>query len=130
MTSVEEHYEKLLASHYTWMCGGHERNVLNSKAFFEKSGVAPGKCRKALDLGCGSGFQSLALAELGFDVVAVDSSPALVCELRDRQARQITVVGGDMRERSAYEKLGPFDVAVCMGDSLTHLQSFGEVVSL
>lgn len=129
MTTVEDHYENLLASHYTWMCGGLEQNVGRCRRFFERVGITPRGGRKALDLGCGSGFQSRALAELGFEVFAVDSSAILLGELRESHG-QVTAIRGDMRDRTLYESLGPFEVACCMGDSLTHLQSFGEVVEL
>lgn len=37
---------------------------------------------------------------------------------------------GDMRDAGAYAAEGPFAVAVCMGDTLTHLGSFDEVSTL
>ena len=40
----------------------------------------PSECRKILDLGCGSGRDSMYFIEEGFDVTAVDGSEAL-CEL-------------------------------------------------
>lgn len=34
-----------------------------------------------------------------------------------------------MRDPTVYQPLGPFEVAVCMGDTLVHLRSFDEVAS-
>ncbi len=36
----------------------------------------------------------------------------------------------DMRNADAYAAEGPFEAAVCMGDTLTHLESFDEVSAL
>jgi SAM-dependent methyltransferase len=114
------------------MRGDFETRAGESRDFFEKSGVSPEKSGKALDLGCGSGFQTLALARLGFDVVGVDSSEALLRELEGRSEANLEVrtVLGDMREPRTYAEYAPFEVAVCMGDTLTHLRSKGEAANL
>ncbi len=128
MASVEEHYESLLARHYTWMRGGYDARVRENRSLFEGAGILPRKGGKALDLGCGSGFQSVALAELGFEAASVDSSETLLRELRERTGASLAIrpVLGDMRDPRAYESEAPFEVAVCMGDTLTHLRSHEE----
>lgn len=129
--SVEEHYENLLARHYTWMRGDFWQRVREYRGFFERAGVSPRSSGKALDLGAGSGFQSLALAELGFEVLAVDTSEALLEELRSQAGeRRIRLVLGDMSDQKVYAGKGPFEVAVCMGDTLPHLRSHEEVGAL
>jgi hypothetical protein len=73
----------------------------------------------------------LALADLGFEVLAVDTSETLLRELRDRtQRRRIQPVLGDLRDQETYATEGPFEVVVCMGDTLAHLRSYGEVETL
>ena len=129
--SVEDHYENLLARHYTWMHGDYDSKVREYQLLFEEAGTLPRSGGKALDLGSGSGFQSLALADLGFEVLAVDTSETLLRELRDRtQRRRIHPVLGDLRDQETYATEGPFEVAVCMGDTLAHLRSYGEVETL
>ena len=131
MASAEEHYERLLARHYTWMSGGHDMQVPACARFFRTLNLAPRAAEKALDLGCGSGFQSLALAELGYHVLSLDTSTILLDELRVLSgARRVTAIQGDIRDASLYTARGPFEIAVCMGDTLTHLASFGEVEAL
>lgn len=131
MASVEDHYERFLAGNYTWMSGGHERQVAKNRSDFMDAGIVAGPGAKALDLGCGSGYQSLALAEMGFAVVAVDTSTALLDELRVAAGeRPVTAMVADMRDATAYSGHGPFDVAVCMGDTLVHLQSVEDVAAL
>ncbi len=131
MASAEEHYEKLLARHYTWMRGGFDSGVREYRRVLEGLGVSTRAGGKALDLGAGSGFQTAALAGLGFRVVSLDSSEALLRELRARtDGREVRTVLGDMRDAGAYAAEGPFEVAVCMGDTLAHLGSFDEVSAL
>ena len=131
MASVDEHYEKLLARHYSWMRGDYDSKVRESLTFFEVAGISPRSGSKALDLGCGSGFQLMALAGLGFAVLGVDTSSLLLEELRGRAGdREIQPVLGDIRDPGVYATKGPFEVAVCMGDTLTHLGTPGEVETL
>jgi SAM-dependent methyltransferase len=128
MESVEGHYENLLARHYTWMRGDSGSSVREYRAFFEQAGISIRSGGRALDLGAGSGFQSLALADLGFEVLAVDTSEALLEELRAGVGkRKVRPVLGDMRDSGTYAQAGPFEVAVCMGDTLSHLRSYEEV---
>ena len=130
MNAVEEHYERLLAQVYTWMAGGAVQKIEDNRRIFLEFGLTPQRGGKAIDLGCGSGFQALALAALGFKVVAVDTSAALLNELRSiNETGLVTSIQGDMRDPLVYQPHGPFEVAVCMGDSLVHLQSFDEVAS-
>jgi SAM-dependent methyltransferase len=129
MASVTEHYKQLLARHYTWMSGADfAAKVAEQRALLEQVLRASGIVQPAglaLDLGSGPGFQSVALAELGFSpVVAVDTSAELLEELRAHigmhaiETRQADLAAiGDLTFPS------PATIAVCMGDTLTHLSS-------
>ena len=128
MTTVALHYDLHLAEHYSWLFGGLPERVAENRAHFESIGL---KGKRALDIGAGSGFQSIPLARLGFSVVAVDLSEKLLAELRGN--------AGDLPIRTMREDIlscigsmerGSFDACVCMGDTLTHLQSFGDVQRL
>jgi trans-aconitate methyltransferase len=87
MSTVNEHYERLLSQHYTWMFGvSFEDRVTEQKSFLSRT-LAPlhytPEAATAVDLGCGPGFQTIALAQLGFSpVIAVDTSAELLDELR------------------------------------------------
>ncbi len=129
VASVAEHYEILLAEHYTWMAGDFAGKVAEQRALLARLGLPPAGGR-ALDLGCGSGFQSVALAELGFPVLAVDTSRTLLAELAGRTGTlPITTLEADIRGGLQAVEPG-FAVAVCMGDTLTHLPSRDDVVRL
>jgi len=131
VASVRKHYDNFLAEHYSWMFGDFNAKVQENKDFFKLTGIEPRSGGKALDLGCGSGFQSIALAKLGFRVLAVDICETLLNELRNRSAgRDINAVQGDLLDYSIYADKGPFEVAVCMGDTLTHLQKTREISAL
>ncbi|HBV96335.1 MAG TPA: class I SAM-dependent methyltransferase [Desulfotomaculum sp.] len=84
-----------------------------------------------LTWGCGSGFQSVALAELGFSVLAIDLSPLLLRELEGRRGnRSINTVQDDLLNFNQYVSHESPEVIVCMGDTLTHLDSIKAVDTL
>lgn len=139
MSTVTEHYDRLLAANYTWMLGGDIAAVARAQAeLLRELDVSPGAVGAlAVDLGCGPGPQSLALAELGFSpVLAVDTSRALLDELSglaDRAGYSSAVrplladIAGALTEHTR-----PSSVAavVCMGDTLPHLTAKRDVTAL
>jgi SAM-dependent methyltransferase len=122
MNNAADHYENLLAEHYTWMFGGTpEEKAAEQRRLLEQLGLKGGEL--AVDLGAGSGFQALALADMGFRrVVGIDTSPKLLAELQaNRGTRPVAVVQDDMMRVSDHIGPGTADVVVCMGDTLPHL---------
>ncbi|MER6582855.1 class I SAM-dependent methyltransferase [Nonomuraea sp. NPDC001023] len=136
MTLAADHYDRLLARHYTWMLGGDLAALAAEQADLLRSlGVAPtASGATAVDLGCGPGNQSLALARLGFSpVLAVDTSKALLDELAAAADGDpaIRPVQADIRTAlPLITQPGDVDVIVCMGDTLTHLTSKDDVIAL
>lgn len=134
-----DHYDRLLAANYTWMLGGDIAAVAEAQAvLLRELGVSSGAAGAlAVDLGCGPGPQSLALAELGFSpVLAVDTSRALLDELsglthRAGYASAVRPVLADLRG-ALTEHARPSSVAavVCMGDTLPHLPAKQDVTEL
>jgi len=86
----------------------------------------------AVDLGSGPGFQSIALAELGYSpVLAVDTSEALLSELRSRQGGlSVQTIHTDLSKLGEFTSPTTASVIVCMGDTITHLESKDAVVEL
>ncbi|MFJ2960719.1 class I SAM-dependent methyltransferase [Streptomyces collinus] len=131
-TSVD-HYDRLLAEHYTWILGGDVHEIADRQAaLLAELGVTGTEDGgTAIDLGCGSGAQTLALVRLGFrPVIAVDTSRRLLDELLSyvRGAEAVRPVHGDIRTVLP-EAAEPGTVAavVCMGDTLPHLPRKADV---
>lgn len=130
MNTAKEHYDKQLASVYSWMAGTPEGALKRNHDFFCQLGLDSAPRGLAVDLGAGSGFQSIPLAELGFSVVAVDFCAALLSELNTRAKHlPIRTVHDDILNFSKYID-EQAQVIVCMGDTLTHLESWSSVESL
>src|SRR4051812_46912294 len=68
------------------------RQELVARELLEHVPVAPAR---VLDVGCGQGTQALRLAELGYEVVGLDHSPAM---LRDFE-REVAARTDDVRRR-------------------------------
>ncbi len=136
MSTVNEHYKQLLSKHYTWMFAtsfeervDHERSLL-----FQALETLKNKPERALvvDLGSGPGFQTVALAQLGFSpVIAIDSSAELLDELRSHiDGFSVQIEKADLRDLPNFVAAGHASVIVCMGDTLTHLASKADVSAL
>ncbi len=136
LNAVANHYETLLAEHYTWMFGASfDQKVSEQRALLELLDVtAPtaGSAGVAMDLGCGSGFQSVALADIGFrQVIAVDTSAKLLAELAAHRAgRGIQPLLADLSAPQNFAKPESADLIACMGDTLTHLPGKDEIRKL
>ncbi|MEE4607003.1 MAG: class I SAM-dependent methyltransferase [Desulfobacteraceae bacterium] len=130
MASVKEHYDSLLASCYSWMCGGSDLKLKENRAFFRDHGIRPALSAAAVDLGSGAGFQTIPLAEAGFEVTAIDVSSELLAQLKQTAGKlPIRTVQADLLNFTEYspEKI---ELIVCMGDTLTHLKVLADVKEL
>jgi SAM-dependent methyltransferase len=90
-----------------------------------------GEGGRILELGAGSGRVTIALARAGFEVVAVDQSPAMLAKLRARVkalpnavAKRITVVQGDLRD---FDVKKQFPLVIAVFNVLEHLYTRVEV---
>ena len=124
--TVPEFYD-LLAPLYDSMTG-FENRFLQEKPFFrllvERYGI-----KKALDAGCGSGFHSLLLSQLGVKVTSVDLSAEML-RLTEEHARRydvkLKVLKGSFGDLGALIK-DRFDAVFVMGNSLAHLLSHADL---
>ncbi|NBB95667.1 MAG: methyltransferase domain-containing protein [Planctomycetes bacterium] len=86
---------------------------------------------RALDLACGAGLYSVALARAGMDVTGVDISSgmlSLACRRSRDEGLSVTLHEAPM-ENLPPEIAGPFDLAVCMGNSVPHLLNNDDLAS-
>lgn len=130
MNTAKDHYDQQLASIYSWMAGTPEAAINRNHELFRYLQLDSHSRGLAVDLGAGTGFQSIPLAELGFSVIAVDFCATLLSELNDRaKFISIRTVHDDILNFSKYVD-EQAQVIVCMGDTLTHLESLNAVQSL
>jgi len=122
MAPVRDHYDHLLGPVYAWMVGDPAAATAAARQIFVGLGLTGGGV--AVDLGAGPGYQAKALAELGWQVTAIDGCAALVAAIPPPV-------------RAIHDELGRFreyvpsaDAIVCMGDTLTHLPSRAAISAL
>ena len=127
--NAKEHYDNHLGNFYAWMVGEFQEKQAEQEAFFREAGIHPLRTGRAIDLGCGHGLQAVSLANIGFDVDAVDFNDQLLSLLSAQSYAQIHIQRADIFDfmRSANYKA---DLVVCMGDTLTHLPDTASVVTL
>jgi len=127
---MQEHYQNLLAPYYSWICGGFKSNLRKNRTFFSEHDIRPTRSGVAVDLGAGCGFQSIPLAESGFNVIAIDQSHALLTQLKKSAAElPIVTIQDDLLNFTAHCP-AKVEIIVCMGDTLTHLKALGDVRQL
>jgi 2-polyprenyl-3-methyl-5-hydroxy-6-metoxy-1,4-benzoquinol methylase len=130
MASAREHYENHLANYYAWISGGVKVKIKENRKFFTDHHIQPIRSGLAFDLGAGCGFQSVPLAQLGFRVAAMDMSAKLLAQLRENaKALPIETICDDLLNFTDYDR-GRIELVVCMGDTLTHLESLKKVQTL
>jgi glycine/sarcosine N-methyltransferase len=83
---------------------------------------ALGRSGRVLDLGSGTGEHSRFLASKGFDVVGIDSSPAMLAKAIDAPLpSNLAFLAGDMTDIDELVS-GTFDGAICLGNTLPHIR--------
>jgi glycine/sarcosine N-methyltransferase len=97
-----------------------EREGLGLRSIFRNKGV-----KSVLDAACGAGAQAVPLAQLSYDVTAVDPSPGMLKKAQEI-AHKYGVLDSIAFERADFLHLhevvtGPFDAVVCKGNALPHL---------
>ena len=131
ITPVTTHYDALLAARYTWMMGGLDGCLSSASALLDAVGLTDDGSGAVLDLGAGAGYHARVLASRGFTVTAVDTSDALLKELSEVCAGlPVTTLHADLLNETKFAALGPFELILCVGDTLTHLPSMKEVDKL
>ena len=121
MTSVMEHYASHLAPIYLWMAGGMDTAIARGRAEIDAVCPRPSKGQQAIDLGAGFGTHAIPLADIGYSVLAIDSSSILLEALRDEVGgRPVKSVQDDLLLFRRHLR-SPVDLIVCMEDTLTHL---------
>jgi len=117
----------LEARYYDKVWGSDHARYQSETQFLHKTLMKYGVVR-VLDLACGIGGHYLGLAKLGYDVVGLDVSEAMLEEatrkLSEAGMRPCLVLGDMTRAHFVLKDakiLLPFDAIICMGYSFAHL---------
>ena len=82
---------------------------------------------RVVDLACGTGFHALLLAECGATVTALDLGSDMIAHAQEHRPHpNINYAVQDMRTVDG----GPWDLAICLGNSLSLLGSLDEVCTV
>ena len=98
-----------------------------ARAGGDADGSPDGAARlRALDAGCATGGHALALAALGLSVVGIDSETAMIGlarkrALREGLAERASFLEADIGSVDALFGDGSFDLVLCLGNTLPHL---------
>ncbi|TGL23785.1 class I SAM-dependent methyltransferase [Leptospira yanagawae] len=127
--TVKKHYESHLGNFYSWMLGDWEKKSEEFKSFLKQKNLTPKFSKKAIDMGAGNGMQAIPLAELGFDVTAIDFNPQLLSELNQNvkvRSLPMQVIDGEITNFELWKEINP-ELILCCGDTIAHLESFEEI---
>ncbi|HEX9638301.1 MAG TPA: class I SAM-dependent methyltransferase [Acidobacteriota bacterium] len=95
---------------------------IKREAPFLEGQLASAPSRRILDLGCGTGEHARFLAAQGYDVVGVDGSESMLAKACEQALPDnLRFVLGDLREIDRLVE-GDFGAAICLGNTLPHLQ--------
>jgi len=125
--TTKEHYANHLGNFYSWMIGNFDSRANEQYLFFKSHSILPHENKFAIDLGCGNGIQSIALAKLGFNVIAIDFNQHLLSELHKRidnlpiTIHETDIVNFEDTIKNQVELIG------CMGDTISHFSSIDEI---
>jgi len=98
--------------------------VSEAQAAFLRARLAAAGARRVLDAGCGTGRHLELLAGWGFAAAGLEPDPAMAALARARVGAGTPVAMAGM-ETAAAALTGPFDAALCLGNTLAHLAAPG-----
>ena len=128
--TVKEHYATPLADFYSWMTGDFETKQKEFQALLKDNAIIPSSTKQAIDIGAGHGLQSVPLANLGFDVIAVDFNKQLLRELKiNAKGLNIEILNDDIKNIKQFADKD-VELIVCCGDTLSHLDNKAEIENL
>jgi glycine/sarcosine N-methyltransferase len=119
-------YAKLASTYDALFPASHAETAFLAALAREGGNRAP----RALDAGCATGAQALALADLGWTAAGIDSEAAMVAAARDAAAR------AGLKDRAGFDEAsildigelfekGSLDLVLCLGNTLPHLLGAG-----
>ncbi len=117
---------------YDWLAGSYDRlagqddRFAREKPFFNHF-IDRYRIASAVDAGCGTGFHSILLAQMGVNVVAADISGEMLQKVRSSSRSagvQIRIIKSGFHDLAA--RAGTtVDAVLCLGNSLVHVRAGG-----
>lgn len=97
---------------------------------FIKSSLGQTELSSLLDIGCGTGNLSIALATFSNTVMAIDLDESMLKKAREKSAGQTNLHLSrlDMLDIASTYPKGSFDAIICFGNTLVHLGSNIEIL--
>jgi 2-polyprenyl-3-methyl-5-hydroxy-6-metoxy-1,4-benzoquinol methylase len=127
--TVKQHYDNHLGEFYEWMTGDAEDLQQEWQTYFMQHTPAVRQESVAVDLGAGHGLQTVALANLGYSVKAIDFNKQLLTSLNRRaEQKYIQVIEDDFIHFKKH--CGSASLIVCLGDTIAHLESISQLKTL
>ncbi|MFH0988422.1 MAG: class I SAM-dependent methyltransferase [bacterium] len=127
--SIQEFYNNL-ASSYDEMTG-FEQRFIKERPFFRLF-VERYRIQKALDLGCGTGFHTLLLAQLGVIMTGVDVSEEMIA-IAEKHSKNLglkaTFIHSTLQHVNGVVRK-QFDAVFILGNTLPHLHPAQELVEV
>jgi len=110
-THLAQYYDRLMGVDYQEWAAYLEE-------IWTRLGVKP---KRILDLGAGTGGITIPLAQKGYELVAVDSSPAMVAVAREKAAQAGVAVEFIVQAMEDIDLGQEFDLIICCCDALNYL---------
>jgi SAM-dependent methyltransferase len=119
-----------LAKGYDAMTSFFERTARADRVLEGLLAAYPLTARRAVDVGCGTGAYTLALARVGLEVVGVDPSAEMIRQAEANASRykadKVRFVQGTLADLPEVVP-SPLDMVLCMGNTLPHILSDEEL---
>lgn len=127
-TSFPSKFYDALASDYDEMTGFSQRFAKELPSF--RAIVKQYGLKTALDAGCGTGFHSILLTQLGLKVVATDISEKMLIQTRHNARKLGLKIKTIASPFSMLNKVVPnkFDSVFCLGNTLAHFLTKQELI--
>lgn len=119
------HFYNQIAEFYDEMIDFHSR--IEREKEILRNLVETFHIKTALDVGAGSGVHSIALAQLGVNVEAVDPSQQMVQRLRENAQQMGVDLSTHVGEISGIAFREKYDAVFCVGNTLPHFRNKKEL---
>jgi glycine/sarcosine N-methyltransferase len=111
----------LIAGNYNAIFPPDKNRVRFIKSIF------PSTAGRILDVGCATGDMSIELAKSGYDVIGIDLNSKMIDIAGGNIKNPLDKIEFHVMNMLDIDKLGIFDLILCFGNTLPHLQSETEV---